>query len=61
MTTSPKPRSVTSPGAPDRIKDPATRKRANPDGATPAELPTVTPSVPTGPAPKTESKAKAKA
>lgn len=51
MTTAPKPRSVTSPGAPDEITDPAKKEGTNADG-TPVELPTTKPSVPTTPAPK---------
>ncbi|WP_371436592.1 hypothetical protein [Polaromonas sp.] len=50
MATPSKPRSVTSPGSPDDISDPAKKERANSDG-TPVELPTTTPSVPITPAP----------
>ena len=44
----PKPerRGPTSPGSPDDMKG-VEKKQSNPDGATPAELPTVTPRVPT--------------
>lgn len=51
MATTSKPRSVTSPGAPDKMADPAKKKRANGDG-TPVELPTTTPSISTKPAQK---------
>ena len=49
MTTRPKrprPRSITSPGSPDRLADAAQRTGANPDGATPVDLPGQTPSRP---------------
>jgi len=49
MTTRPKrprPRSITSPGSPDRLADAAQRTGANPDGATPVDLPRQTPSRP---------------
>ncbi len=51
MATTSKPRSVTSPGSPDDLSDPAKKERTNSDG-TPVELPTSTPSVPNKPAPK---------
>lgn len=51
MTTTPKPRSVTSLGAPDELVDSAKKEGTNADG-TPVDLPTTTPSVPTAPAPK---------
>ena len=42
----PERRGPTSPGSPDNMKG-VEEKQSNPDGATPAELPTVTPHVPT--------------
>ena len=47
MTDKKKPerRGPTSPGSPDDMKG-VEKKQSNPDGATPAELPTVTPRVP---------------
>ncbi len=51
MATASKPRSVTSPGSPNDMSDPAKKEGTNADG-TPVDLPTTTPSVPTTPAPK---------
>jgi hypothetical protein len=46
-------RSISSPGSPDRpLPQGQASKEKNRDGRVPAELPTVTPSVPTTPAPK---------
>jgi hypothetical protein len=42
----PERRGPESPGSPDNLKG-VEKKHTNPDGATPAELPTVTPRVPT--------------
>lgn len=42
----PQRRGPASPGSPDDMKG-AQKKQSNPDGATPAELPTVTPRIPT--------------
>lgn len=50
----PERRGPTSPGSPDDLKG-VEKKHSNPDGATPAELPTVTPRVPTAPAPPKRS------